>query len=110
MMAPAVPKASAAILRSMHEQLPRHEAATVKRTKEPEDWAAAAATLVEEVVQRLLGRPLRLDEPFMSAGLDSLGAAHLTPFFHSQGSIMLTEYSPGLQCKAYLTHVTFAGP
>lgn len=60
----------------MHEQLPRHRADTVGSNKEPEDWAAAAATLVEEVVQRLLGRPLRLDEPFMSAGLDSLGTQH----------------------------------
>ncbi len=38
------------------------------------DWAAAGAALVADTVQRLLGRPLRPDEPFMSAGLDSLGA------------------------------------
>ena len=37
------------------------------------DWAAAGAALVADTVQRLLGRPLRPDEPFMSAGLDSLG-------------------------------------
>ena len=77
---PAAPKASAASL-LVHEQLPRHGAPTLTCKKEPEDWAAAAAMLVDEVVQRLLGRPLRLDEPFMSAGLDSLGAVHLTPFF-----------------------------
>ena len=38
-----------------------------------QDWAAAGAALVADTVQRLLGRPLRPDEPFMSAGLDSLG-------------------------------------
>ena len=81
MIAPAAPEASIAI-NLVHEQLLRHGMVTVKSVKEPEDWAAAAATLVEEAVQRLLGRPLRLDEPFMSAGLDSLGKSHLTPSFH----------------------------
>ena len=38
------------------------------------DWATAGAALVADTMQRLLGRPLRPDEPFMSAGLDSLGA------------------------------------
>ena len=81
-IAPAAPKASTALIQ-VHEQLPRHGAAAVKSNKELQDWAAAATALVDEVVQRLLGRPLRLDEPFMSAGLDSLGAAHLTPVFYT---------------------------
>ena len=108
MTAPAAPKASNAIL-GMHEQLPRDGAAAVKSTKEPEDWAAAAATLVEEVVQRLLGRPLRPDEPFTSAGLDSLGAARLTPSIRTQGVACLWKTAQGRSTR-HINHVMLAGP
>ena len=43
------------------------------------DWATAAAALVADAGQRLLGRALRPDEPFMSAGLDSLGGLCASP-------------------------------
>ena len=104
-IAPAAPKAPTAT-HLVHEQLPRHGAAAVKSIKEPEEWAAAAAMLVEEVVQGLLGRPLRQDEPFMSAGLDSLGAAHPAPFFHLLIKVMLTE-DKRPQSKACFTKSRF---
>ena len=75
--APSAPtRATASYL--AHEQMPLQRTAAVKRNKEARDWASAAAALVADAVQRLLGRPLCLDEAFMSAGLDSLGAAHST--------------------------------
>lgn len=43
------------------------------------DWATAAAALVADAGQRLLGRALLPDEPFMSAGLDSLGGFCASP-------------------------------
>ena len=43
------------------------------------DWPTAAAALVAGAGQRLLGRALLPDEPFMSAGLDSLGGLCTSP-------------------------------
>lgn len=59
----------------------RREGAGAHRSGERarRDWATAAAALVADAGQRLLGRALLPDEPFMSAGLDSLGGSRTSP-------------------------------